>query len=239
MRSLPFVLFFTLVLGCAEPPYDPTPPSGWTGAEQQWWREGLDTTNVFRNLETLEDLNVVGTGLGYATDRALSTSSAEVRQRFKWEVKKRMLPLLRNQPELVDSLFEATFAPKIAEVRFTNDALQDVKDFTSRAVKFINRNHFQGPAQVKTLGEDVPIDYPDSLQTQRIGGDVLLQVYLDAEGLPQAIQLVEGGHHVLNNRAMLATTQMEWRPSYVFENKEWEPIPSWVRYRVLFNVPPE
>ena len=99
------------------------------------------------------------------------------------------------------------------------------------------QRYFREPRPITRLGEDVPIVYPDSLIEKGVAGTVEMQVYLDAEGQPQAIMLLESVHPVLDRLAMQATAQMRWQPAYVRRGDEWVAVPSWVRFNIRYRIP--
>ena len=222
------------ITGCApETPLRQGPPEGWDGIAAKWWVAGQDTSAIFRNLETLEDLEVVeGEGVFLASG---SVARLDAREEFERAVKRSLIRLFRNEPAIVDSLFEAFLVPKIQTVKFTNDPIEDVEKFKKNAYKVLAR-HFREPRTKLALGTDVPVVYPDSLREQGIGGDVKLQVFLNEEGEPQSVELLEGVHPVLDQIAMDATTQMRWIPGYVEHKRDWKAIPSWARFRITFTT---
>jgi TonB family protein len=126
-------------------------------------------------------------------------------------------------------------APKVSEVQFTSDPVQDVENFKKQAYKLLGR-HFREPRTRLELGTDVPVLYPDSLRAQGVEGAVSLQVYLNDEGEPLTLELIEGVHPVLDQIAMEATTQMRWIPAYVLEKRDWKAIPAWARFRITFST---
>ena len=208
------------------------PPDGWVGEATRWWIDGQDTTSFFRDLETLESMNVQGGEVVYVgSGEAIGGSHAQ----FKRAVKRSLIRLYRNEPAIVDSLFEKFMAPKVPSVKFTADPAGDVDKFKKDSYKVLIR-HFREPRTRLQLGTDVPVIYPDSLRTMDISGEVKLQVYLNAEGEPQSVELLEGIHPILDMSAMDATTRMRWIPAYVEDNREWRAIPSWARFRITFST---
>lgn len=227
-----------VVSGCTqESQFRQGPPEGWEGDATRWWLADKDTTNYFRDLESLESMNVVGSELVYMGTAAVSSDS-EVRSQFKRAVKRSLIRMYRNEPQIVDSLFESTMGPKIENVQFTSDPAGDVEKFKKDSYKVLRR-HFREPLTRLKLGTDVPVIYPDSLRTMEIKGEVKLQVYLNAEGEPQSVELLEGIHPILDQSAMDATTRMRWMPAYVEDDREWKAIPSWARFRITFSTSQE
>ena len=232
------ILSITLVLGllaagCAtETPLREGPPDGWEGESAKWWLPGQDTTLAFRKLETLDEMGVSGGNAVYVASATMATRS-NARDEFSRAVKRSLIRLFRNEPATVDSLFESFLAPKVEKVRFTDDPVKDVEKFKKDAYKLLAR-HFREPRTKLALGTDVPVMYPDSLRESGIGGSVKLQVYLNTEGEPQSVELIEGVHPVLDQIAMDATTQMRWIPGFVEHKRDWKAIPTWARFRITF-----
>jgi outer membrane biosynthesis protein TonB len=186
----------------------PAPPEGWQGTDAAWWRAGVDTAEAFRDLESLAAMNVEETSA----------------------VQRELLPLYRHAPDIVDSLYTRHLGDEMAQL---SGPLEDRK----REAYTRLRQNFREPIIAKHLGEDIPVPYPDSLRAQNVSGKVTMQVRLNDEGIPQAIQRIQGVHPALDAIAMDATTQMEWRPAYVMRNGRWKAIPSWVRFSVNFRPP--
>ncbi|MDX1739727.1 MAG: energy transducer TonB, partial [Rhodothermales bacterium] len=69
-----------------------------------------------------------------------------------------------------------------------------------------------------------------------VTGDVDLQVYINDEGEPAAIEKLQGVHPVLDDIAMVATANVRWQPAYLLRVGKSYPIPSWVRYSVKFRT---
>ncbi len=233
-RFYPLILIFPFLwIGCtSEAPFKQGPPEGWEGQANRWWQQGQDTTGLFRDLETLEAMQVVD-GADVYMANASQGSDQHARQQFTKAVKRSLIRIYRNEPMVVDSIFQAHLAEKIKDVKFTSDPAEDVNKFKTQAVKLLRRN-FREPRTRLELGTDIPIVYPDSLRSKKVEGAVSLQVYLNTEGDPLAIEVVEGVHPVLDQIAQEATTQMRWIPAYVLEKRDWRAIPSWARFRITF-----
>ena len=228
-------LLAVLVAACAGPEAAPdlSPPEGWQGTDTRWWRDGADTSGVFRNLETLADMGVSGAEAAGGSNLGLAAPS--VQQRFEWGIKESLIQLYRNEPEVVDSLFERHAAPQLDGAVSTGTLRPQIEAQQRKIYKML-RNHFREPLTKLTVGEDVGVTYPDSLRQQGIEGTVRTQVYIDAEGEPVAIELIERVHPVLDALAMRATTEMRWRPAYRLRSGSWIAIPSWSRFRVRFTA---
>ncbi len=224
-----------ILQGCSsQEPFNYGPPQDWEGIETTWWKAGQDTTGMFRDLETLESMEVTGSGDLYLANSGMTTGK-DARNQFSKAVKRSLIRMYRNEPAIVDSLFEKFLAPKIQDVQFTNDPAKDVEDFKKRSYKLLSR-HFREPRSRLELGTDVIVVYPDSIRQQGIQGSVKLQVFLDDEGNPLSVELVEGVHPVLDQLALVATTEMRWLPAYVEKKRDWDPIPSWTRFRITFKT---
>lgn len=238
LRShIPFLLVLFVVgsLGCAQQePVERGAPEGWTEAEARWWLTGIDTSGVFRDLETLEAMALTGTETTYLATPQMMRQRATIQDQFERSVRRRLLPLYRNQPEVVDSLFELHVRPLLKDAVQTGDLKPQVDTYQRRAYTLL-RKHFREPQMALQLGKDIPVPYPDSLRERGVGGRVRTQVYLNAEGEPQAVELLEGAHPVLDDIAQRATAQMRWSPAYSLRNGRWVPIPSWTRFSVVFE----
>lgn len=151
-------------------------------------------------------------------------------------VRRSLTPLFRVQPEIVDSLFNRHIAPELAQASISGDLEAEVDRLRQESYRALQR-YFREPRPITRLGEDVPIVYPDSLIEKGVAGAVEMQVYLDAEGQPQAIMLLESVHPVLDRLAMQATAQMRWQPAYVRRGDEWVAVPSWVRFNIRYRIP--
>jgi hypothetical protein len=203
------------------------PPEGWTYDGPKWWRVDVDTSGLFRNLDTFEDMGVrthqvvFGAGRLTITDQVING------------VQNRLIALYRNEPEVVDSLFHEQVVPRIKKARLSTDNPSELLDRQlSDAYRALAR-HFREPRTLLTIGEDIPFSAPpDSLS--HLAGTVSMQVHVGADGTTKTVELLEGVHPVLNAMAMRATAQMEWRPAYLHG----EPIPSWARFRLSFKSTP-
>lgn len=214
LRLSGFFLALVLLAGCASEP-DLGPPPGWNAEGDRWWQEGVDTTVAFRDLETFEAMALSERPDG---KRVEGPAHRNVQQEF--------LPLYRNAPEFVDSLFTEIAVPMIDERAQDEDREALVRDINRE----LNRVFFYPrPAP----DQDVEIAYPDSLRQQGVGGDVKMQVYLSDEGAPLAIKLVDSVNPTLDAIAMRATTQKEWVPAA----SRGEEMRSWVRSVLSFRVP--
>lgn len=215
LSPLPFVALALLVAGCGDGAPDLGPPAGWEAdGLDRWWQEGVDTSVAFRDLETFGAM-----GLGDRPDgkRAEGPAHRNVQQQF--------LPLYRNHPEAVDSLFTEIAVPMIDEGAQAED-----RDALVREINRALNAAFVYPRPEQD--SDVAIVYPDSLRTAGVGGEVRMQVYLDEDGRPLAIKRLKSAHPTLDAIAMRATTAKRWRPATLGG----EPIRAWVRSVIAFNA---
>ncbi len=228
---LPLLLLIVLLglPGCQSAP-SLEPPEGWLSTDGRWWRSGVDTTRAFRDLSSLAAMGLEGTPMA-SVSRTYATGEVLVQA-----VRRSLTPLFRVQPEIVDSLFNRHIAPDLAQASISGDLEAEVDRLRQESYRELQR-YFREPRPITRLGEDVPIVYPDSLIEKGVAGTVEMQVYLDVEGQPQAIMLLEGVHPVLDRLAMQATAQMRWQPAYVRRGNEWVAVPSWVRFNIRYRIP--
>ena len=223
------VLGVTVAACSTEAPFVTSAPDGWESAGSKWWIPGTDTAAAFRDLESLASMGVVGSELVYGTG---SSARASFEQQLKRAVKQSLIQIIRNEPEVVDSLLELVVMPKVSASGSDIDAL--VSKYQRDGYRSLSR-HFREPRQTVKVGDDIPVVYPDSLRKAGIAGAVEMQLYLDTEGAPQAIWTMENVHPVLDAIAMQATTQARWQPAYLLKGGKSDPIPSGVRFRIRFG----
>ena len=233
LRSAPVLLLIVALaaMGCSSGDEARTEaPAGWETAEGRWWTSSADTSVVFRNLESLQSM-------GVTQEDYVASIQGVNRDQFARAVRQELVPLYRQSPEVVDSLFQDEVQPLIAEAELSGD-LQDLLDeYRNRGYKALSK-HIREPRTQTSLGEDVPVAYPDSLRNPETSGAVRMQIRLNEEGEPQAIQRLERIHPTLDAIAMNAATRMRWQPAYLLVDGDWQPIPSWVRFSVRFQPPP-
>ena len=232
---------FLILAGCSSGGSPADPPEGWETAEDRWWKQGVDTSQVFRDLETLGSMGI--------TDGQMSVSQSGLTQeQFNGAIKRSLLKLYRNNPEIVDSLFQAHAVDSMTTADLGGDIvteegqlkMETENEFKNKAYKAINE-YFREPQPSKS---DASLAYPESLRTEEASGTVELQVHLAVEGsgdnvtgVPDAVQIVEGTHPTLNAIAMKGATKRRWNPAYVQINREWQPVDAWVRFSVDFPAP--
>lgn len=238
-KYVSIVLFLMLVAyigGCTpSESVETSVPEGWETNGTYWWRTGFDTTDVFRNLDTFADMGVGNVGITFVANAQASNRSGSPQDIFERRVQRSLIRLYRNQPMLVDSLFERYVRPSLAG-KGDPDKMDALVDQYQRKSYGVIRNHFQEPQTALILGKDVEVPYPDSLRERQVTGAVKTQVYLNDEGEPQAIMLLEGVHPVLDAIGLRATTQMRWRPAYRIRKGNWIPISAWTRYNLRFKI---
>jgi hypothetical protein len=236
-----FLVGFFLVAGCGGGSSPTAPPDGWQTSEMRWWKEGVDTAQAFPNLDSLTTMGVV--------DRQMSmTGGGEItRDQFNAAIKESLLRLYRNNPTIVDSLFEQYAAPTLEDVDLGGDIVGKKGQLRE---KILNKNqkgayeaiteHFREPQRQQSPDN---IIWPDSLRSEEYAGIVELQVHLAPEGegdnavaRADAVEVLSGPHPTLNAIAMKAATEATWQPAYVLQDGNWTPVESWVRFDIPFQM---
>ncbi len=214
------VLLTLLLAACGETAADLGPPEGWEAEGDRWWQTDVDADLAFRDLSGFETM-----GLGGRPD-GLRDEGPVVRN-----VQRRFLKLYRNHPEVVDSIFGAAVVPLVDAEARPGDA-DEVRDELVRQVNRRIHEAFYPPQPLRSEREDNPIVVPDSLQG-RISGTLELQVYLDADGRPLAIEKLQGIHPTFDALAMRNYAERTWQPGYLVArglgDDGRKPVPSWVR----------
>ena len=240
-RWIPILLVgFFLIAGCGGGSNPATPPDGWQTTEARWWQEGADTSHVFPNLDSL-------TTMGILDQKVSVAQGGEVTQeQFIMAIKQSLLPLYRNNPMVVDSLFEEYAAPKLEDVDLSGSIIGEKGQLKS---KILNKNqkgayeaiteYFREPQREASPD----ITWPDSLRSEEHAGIVKLQVHLSPEGegdnavaQADAVEVLSGTHPTLDKIALKAATNATWEPAYLLEDNSWTPIESWVRFNVPFQM---
>ena len=222
------LLSLVVLLAACEDEPDDQPPADWETDGDRWWHTEVDTSEVYRDVETLEVMLV-----DYEEPPAHTEGSPLTPDQFAHGLRTELKPMYRHNPDVVDSLF-------------AEHVMQDLEDEDEFAEHEIDeqrvdayeelREHFREPEVRTELGSDVHISYPDTLEGNP-EGRVAMQVYLDEEGVPRALRLNESLEPTLDRIAMRAATQMRWEPAYINRDGEWEPIPSWTEFNVNFQAP--
>ena len=233
---LALLLPILLIVGCQAAQEEPLSiPKGWDGNSIFWWQIGADTTGAYRPLETMDEMGVPGSHLLSASLDGRSVKDSDLAQRkFNQYVKESLIELFRNQPEVVDSLFDKFVLPKMEGLNLEGDVQPLIKKHQREAYRVLAR-HFRSPRTLTKLGRDIPVVVPDSLKEQQLSGKVFLQVALNKEGVPVALNKIEGLHPTLDRIAMLAITEMRWQTAYLLKGGKSNALPSWVRMKVRFG----
>jgi hypothetical protein len=230
-----------LVAGCGGGSNPAAPPDGWETTEMRWWKSGVDTSQVFPDLDSLPTMGVI--------DEEMSTmeSGQVTNEQFEAAIKKSLIKLYRNNPMIVDSLFEEYAAPQFEDVDLSGDIVGNQGTLKS---KILNENqkmayeaiteYFREPQRQKSPDN---IIWPDSLRSEENSGVVKLQVHLTVEGegdnavaRANAVEVLSGTDPTLNRIAMKAATEATWQPAYVLEDDSWTPVESWVRFDIPFQM---
>jgi TonB family protein len=214
-----------LLAGCGSE--DPAaPPSGWEAQEGQWIKSGADPATVFRDMDSMKEMGITDT-------KTLSISQGQVSRSQMYEaVKRTLIALYRHDPETIDSLFQAEAVPALSDVSLSGDMREKVQgEFKQKAYDQIN-DHYREPRRTEAGGGIV---YPDSLRNEENSGTVELQVYVNANGEPESIEVLESVHPTLDGIAMRTTTQMKWQPAFLKVDNNWVEQPSFVRFGVGFG----
>ncbi|HEX7069622.1 MAG TPA: energy transducer TonB [Rhodothermales bacterium] len=233
--SITVALAISLV-GCggASEPLGELPP-GWEEEPGRWWVAGVDTANAFRPLDDLDAMGIES-HLIYASNARLAQQKSLQRDQLIDAVKRSLVRLYRNEPAVVDSIFNTHVTPLLSEASLTGNPEELVERNKKKAYDTIRR-HFREPVPLLQLGKDIQVPYPDSLRKRGVAGAIRMQVMVNESGEPQAIELIESVHPLLERIAMRATTEMRWQPAYLLRKQEWKAIPSWSRFTVRFASP--
>jgi hypothetical protein len=197
------------------------------------WKEGADTSEVFRNMESLSDMGVL------EEDFALSSGGLNQDQ-FRKAIKQSLEKLYRSNPTVIDSLFEAHAASEL-EGADLSDAVEDgqlkpklltkYKKSAFEAIKAHYRQpQLQGNASIQSI--------PDSLRTEENSGRFELQLHVDTTGSVDAVKVIGGGAHPTFNAILMnAATRTTWQPGCLQENKQCtKKIAGWGR--MPLSIPP-
>ena len=231
---------FVLTVGCGGESSSTAPPDGWETTDARWWTSGVDTSRVFLNLDSLTTMGVLD------QEARLGQRSTVSRAQFNAAIKKSLVELYRNNPMVVDSLFEEYATPQLEDVDLSGDIVGEKGQLRS---KILNKNqkrayeaiteYFREPQREASPD----IAWPDSLRSEEYSGIVKLQVHLTVDGEGEnavsradAVEVLSGTHPTLDKIAMKAATNATWQPAYLLEDDSWTPIESWVRFNVPFQM---
>ncbi len=201
---------------CSESGPPATPPDGWVAEGDQWWVPGTDTSAAFRDLSTLEAMDV-------ARDES---------EFVRW-FQEQMTDLYRTNPEVVDSVFGAEFLPTIEAGVPAGDDYAAAADGMVNQVKndFFQRYNaarYSPPAEPLAI----PADLADA------SGQVTVQVYVNPEKEPVAVELLEGTGTALDQIAMRRAIESTFTDAWVRETagrSAGTNIYNWVRISSSFG----
>ena len=226
---------FLILAGCGGGGGDPAaPPSGWNATETRMWAPDVDTSEVFRNMSSLEAMGIIGEDVAFG-------SGSVSQEQFQNAVKRSLLELYRSNPAVVDSLFEEHAVPVLQDADLGSDIVEEDKikqkildKFGQKALKAVDEHYEQPIIQEGITG----LPYPDSLRTEENSGRVEVQVHVTADGTVDAVEVVEGTHPTLNAIIMrAAATETTWNPAYVTEDGEQTSYSGWGRLSTNFPAP--
>lgn len=217
MRPAVLVALAAVALAaCSESRPPSEPHEGWVADGDRWWVPGTDTSAAFRDLSTIE-------AMGVARDES---------EWVRW-FQEQMTDIYRTSPEVVDSVFEAEFLPAIRQGVPVSDDYARVAEGLVDSVKTqffqrYNSARYQPPAE--------PLAIPSDLSDQ--SGQVVVQVYVNAEKEPVAVEVVEGTGTELDQIAMRRAIDSGFTDAWVRETagrSAGKPIPNWVRVTSTFG----
>jgi hypothetical protein len=208
------------------------PPSGWQLSESRMWKDGVDTAEVFRDMESLSGMGVLN------EDFALSAGGVDQEQ-FKKAIKQSLEKLYRSNPTVVDSLFEAHAASELDGADLSSAVeggqlkpklLTEYKKAAFEAIKARYRQpQLLEQASIKSI--------PGSLRTEENSGQFVLQVHVDTTGSVDAVEVVDGAAPTFNAILMNAATRTTWQAGCLQENDQCtKKITGWGR--IPLSVPP-
>lgn len=223
-----------VLAGCSGQTAPDEPPEGWEATETRMWEQGVDTSDVFRDLNDLSTMGIV------EADFALSSGTISQDQ-FQKAIKRSLLEFYRSNPVVVDSLFEEYAVPKLEGANLSGAVEEGqlkpelLGKFQKRAFKAVNDYYRQPQLDQGVSG----ITYPDTLRQNDVSGEVVLQMHVDTSGSVNAVEVVDGVHPTLDAIAMKAGTQTTWEPAYIRQGagEEWKPHRGWARTPVPFRMP--
>lgn len=233
--AIPLTGLLLILAGCGGGSGPAAPPSGWEASETRMWKEGVDTSEVFRDLNSLSSMGIL------EEDFALSSGQI-TQEQFTNAIKQSLENLYRTNPTLVDSLFKEHAASELEGADLSGNVIADgqlepklLNEYKKAAFKEIE-DHYRQPQ----LKEGVSgITYPDTLRTEENSGRVEIQMHIDSTGAVDAVEVIEGTHPTLDAIAMKAATETTWEPGYVRRGagEEWKPKPGWGRSPIDFPAP--
>lgn len=228
-----------LIAGCGGGSNPAAPPDGWETSDTRWWKQGVDTSEVFINLDSLTTMGVV--------DQPMKLEGGDItRDQFNRAIKQSLIKLYRNNPMIVDSLFEEHAVPKLKGVDLGGNVVgkkgqlkSKIRDKNQKKAYKAITEYFREPQRQSSPD----IVWPDSLRSEEYSGVVTVQAHLAVEGegdkavaRPDAVQVLSGTNPTLDRIALKATTEATWNPAYILKDGEWTPVESWVRFDIPFQM---
>lgn len=212
MRLLAAALAVVLFAACGGSPEPVGPPEGWTDGGDRWWAPGADTSAAFRDLSSFEAMGVTPSENPF----------------IAW-VQDQLLPVYRTNPEVMDSVFTAEFAPGL--VRPAGDTTSAAA--LANTVKRDVYQRFNGAR--KMSGGDFVV--PDSLAG--VTGEIEMQVYVAPDRRPVAVRLITGTGTALDRIAMRDAATSEYSDGWVRPTAGQSAgvnIPTWVHLTQRFGA---
>lgn len=197
------------------------------------WKEGVDTSEVFRNMENLSEMGVI------SEDFAL-TAGGVSQEQFKNGIKQSLEELYRSNPTLIDSLFEA-HATETLEGADLSNAVQEgqlkpklLTKYKKQAFDAIKAHYRQPQLQEQASIKSIP----DTLRTEENSGRFEIQVHVDTAGAVDAVEVVDSGAHPTFNAILMnAATRTTWQAGCLQENDQCtRKVAGWGR--IPLNIPP-
>ncbi|MEM8598938.1 MAG: energy transducer TonB [Bacteroidota bacterium] len=228
--AVSFVLAACLVVlaACGGVGSDPlTPPAGWASNGPDaplaaWWHADVDTASAFRDLSTLETMGIAeGAGLVAQVKRGRLDGADEANPDGG------LIGLFRNNPEAVDSVFNAVGVPLIREA----SSVADVRSLRTDVYRRVAQDYRKsGP-----LGQIDPslVIYPDSLRQNGVEGSVTMQVHVNPQGEAVAAKVLEPAHPTLDRLALNVAANRRYNPATAGQDS----VASWLRISIPYYVP--
>lgn len=222
-----------LLAGCGGGGGDPSaPPAGWSAGDTRMWKQDVDTSAAFRNLNSLSAMGIV--------DQEFAISAGSITQeQFQKAIKRSIEELYRSNPTIVDSLFNEYAVPVLGDADLSG-AVGDgqlktnlLEEYKQKALKAVDDHYEQPKIQEGITG----LPYPDRLRTRDNSGRVEIQLHINTDGTVDAVEVVEGTHPILNAIVMKAATKTKWQPAFVTDGQEQTPHSGWGRLSTNFPAP--
>ncbi|MEM6784878.1 MAG: TonB family protein [Bacteroidota bacterium] len=226
--SLVLAAALVVLAACGGTGSDPlTPPEGWTsnGADATltaWWHADVDTAVAFRDLSTLGTMGIAeGEGLVAQVKRGRLDGAEEA------DPDGGLIGLFRNNPEVMDSVFNAVGVPLIRQAGDGGDVRSLRTDVYRRVAQDYRKS---GP-----LGQIDPslVIYPDSLRQNRVEGSVTMQVHVNRQGEAVAAKVLESAHPTLDRLALNVAANRRYKGATVGQDS----VASWLRISIPYYVP--